>query len=422
MSTSNIGAQDDLPAIGSGSVISQLKRIRLPSQVQYDLPPMWGASRLRNEVSKNDASGSVEVTEDTGELRLSTGGNGNDRIELRSAQYAQYRSGLWGEAAFGIRMTKKPSGDQVARWGYYDDNAGFGWGIDSISIFTFYREAGSDTVYRPPEYAESDALAWNLDPLNGSGESGLTHDISYAAAFPTLFRLSGHGPVFQYVEAKDPDRQYTPEVAVDRRVYPTEINLVDFNRQLRAEIDNGGTDQDLDLYVAGRQYSLWGDQGVFERRQVPTLVRNYNVSSIHTWEPIIAARKQPNFPPSESRGNSVSAQVVNIEGNADGAAEVKLTFDANVTNESDFSAPDEWSAEEAAVETITVDDTPPQVDGTQEGLRVGHVFIPVSRSNTQTIQKRSQLPLGTATEAVLWARASSTSTDINASLTIEEQW
>lgn len=422
MSTSSIGDKTDRFAIGKGSMIAQLKRLRRKAQVQYDIPPMWGASRLRNETTKTDSSGSVQVTEDTGELKLSTGADGDDRIELRSAQYAQYRSGLHGEASFGIRMSEKPSGNQVARWGYFDDNAGFGWGIDSTGIFTFTREAGSDTIYRRSDDSSSSSNAWSGDPLDGVGGREIELDILDGAVFHVLFQLYGYGPVIWYVQPQDSDAHRAPEIEADSRVYPTQINLVDFNRQLRVELDNDGTAQNLDLYVGGRQYSLWGDVGTFERRDVPTLVRNYNVSSTDTWEAIIAVRKQPNFPTSTSRGNSVSVKVVNVEGLADGDAELKLTFDASITNTGDYATPDEWDNSESAIQTITVDDNTPSVDSSQEGLRVAHSFLAGSNQTQSIITERAQLPLGANMEAVLWARAASTSTSINASLTVEEQW
>lgn len=415
----DIGSSDDPIAIGAGSVIAQLKRLRLKSQVQYDIPPMWGPSRLRNEITKTDTSGSAGVSEDTGELKLSTGADGADRVELRTSQYGQYRSGLYGEAAFGVRMTELPSGDQVARWGYFDDQAGFGWGVDSESIFTFYREAGSDTIYRPPAHADDEASAWTEDPLDGTGDSGLTLSVLDGHVFHTVFRLYGHGPVIQYVEAKNDGDGRAPEVPVDRRVYPSQINLVDFNRQLRAEVENGGTDQNLDVYLGGRQYSLWGDKGVFERRDIPTVVEGYSPGA--SYEPIIAVRKQPNFPTGTSRGNSVSVRVVNIDAVADGAAQLRMTFDADITNPGDYTPPDGWDNSEAATETINVDDTAPQVDGTQPGLTVAHAFVDGSRSVSQAIKERSELPLGAATEAVLWAKTSANAT-VKASLTVEERW
>lgn len=282
-----------------------------------------------------------------------------------------------------------------------------------------HREAGKDTIYRPPVHADTEEQEWNLDPLDGSGESDLSLDILDGSIFHTLFRLYGHGPVIQYAEPKDAANDRAPEVAVDQRVYPTQINIVDFNRQLRAEVENGGTDQNLDLYIGGRQYSLWGDKGTFERRDIPTVVEGYSPGT--TYEPIIAVRKQPDFPPGTSRGNSVSVRIVNIDAVSDGSAQLRLTFDADVTNENDFSPPEGWDNTEAATETINVDNTAPQVDGAQQGLTVAHAFVNGSRSVSQAIEERSELPLGADTEAVLWAKSGGNAT-VKASMTVEEQW
>lgn len=419
----DIGSSDDPFAIGAGSVIAQLKRLRLQSEVQYDIPPMWGPSRLRNEITKTDASGSVGVTEDTGELKLSTGADGSDRVELRTSQYAQYRSGLFGEAAFGIRLSELPSGDQVARWGYFDDQAGFGWGVDAESVFTFYREAGSDTIYRPPAHADDAASEWRLDPLDGTGESGLDLSILDGSVFHTAFRLYGHGPVIQYAEPKDSDAHRAPEVAVDRRVYPTQINLVDFNRQLRAEVENGGTAQNLDLFLAGRQYSLWGDKGVFERRPVPVVSDGYTIGSSGTWEPVLAIRKKPDFPPGTNRGNSVSTRIIEIGGRPTGDAQLKLTLDADVTNgDGDWVTPEDWDDDESAIEVINAETTTPQVSGAQEGLRTEHAFLQGGVFSSRATTERSNIELGAAIEAVLWAYSASGTPDIDVRVEIEEQW
>jgi hypothetical protein len=434
MSHKTLGTPDDPLAIGSGSIIAQLKRLRHETNVLYSLPPMWGPSRLRNEETVTNSSGSAGMTQENGEVRLITGANGSDYVELRSAQFAQYRSGLFGEPAFGIRFGSLPSANQVARWGYYDDSEGVGWGLDSTGLFTFRRKGGSDTTYRPHGDTSNTSNLWQIDSLNGwkskENPSGVNFDPLDGAVFHNLFRLYGHGPVWWYVEPKkegSPKNERgtpsVPEVAVDRRVYAREQSLQDFNKQLRCEVDNNGTASSWEMYVGGRQYSLWGNTDAFEQRDIPELVRGYSVGTADTWEPVMAFRKQPTFPPGSGRNNSVSVRLVDVETQADAEVEVKVTFDADVTNAaSDWSPPEEWTAREAAIETIRDPDTALSVDSGQEGLRILHAFIDGSKSAARTVRRESQLPLGRSIEAVLWVRAPATSTSIDASVTHEEQW
>lgn len=427
MSHADIGSPSDVWAIGDGTVISQLKRNRKRAETQYDLPPMWGTSRLRDESSITDSSGSAQITEDAGEIKLETGANGSDRVELRTAQYAQYRAGLYGDASMQIRPESLPTGNQVMRWGYFDDNSGFGWGLDSTGIFTFFREGGSDTIYRPSDDATSDSAKWQVDDLDGQDDSnnpsGINLDPLDGHVFHIIFRAYGGGIVRWAVEARD-DTGSTPmvrPVEVDRRKYDGKINIVDFNRQLRVELDNNTTGTARILYIGARQFSLLGDTATFERRTVTPIVRGLQVTSNDTYVPVLAVRKKSNFPTTESRGNSVRTRIAQMAARSNGDGEVTLTVDANVTNsDSDWTDPERWDTEETAIEVI--DDTVTSITQDDVGQQVSHIWLSGSNNSQDVIERTAQFDLGAAIEAIVWARTASSNTTFDVSLAVEEQW
>lgn len=419
----DIGSSGDAPAFGDrGSVIAQLKRNRLTKQVQGGIPPYYGVSRLRDETEITDSSGNAEVTEDGGEIRLSTGADGADRVVLRSAEPFQYREGTYLNPSLGIRPEKLPDG-QVMRWGYFNDESGIGWGYDADGIFTFKREAGTDTIHRPPESATSEEKTWNRDPLNGTGASGVDLDVEAGNVFEMIGRLYGEGPIRWSVEAKDEKGDRAPGVVVDARVYPDEINMVDFNRPLRVEIDNNGTAQSIDLYVGGRQFSLWEDAGTFETRDVTPIARGISIGSADTWENIMAIRKKEGFPPGTGRPNSIRAVVRQIEMIASQDVEVRALFDATTDlQDADYGEPEDWPAAETGIEVALASVT--AFTMSEDGLPISHQVGSGSFFAAGTAEEDSTIPIGQDQEVVVQVRSPSTGADAVdvLAVTVQEQW
>ena len=425
MSTRTIGSPDDAPAFGDyGSVIAQLKRNRLTKRVQSDLSPGRGVSRLRDETTIEDpnAAGGAEITEDDGEIRLSTGDDGDQRVILETAEPFQYRSGTYANPSMGIRPEKQPSG-QVMRWGYFNDDSGVGWGYDSDGLFTFRRESGNDTKHRPPEKAVSEEKTWNRDPLDATGRTGVNLDPEIGHVFEIMARFYGEGPIRWAIEAKDPSLERAVQVVVDSRVYPDKINQVGFDRPIRIEIDNNGTASGLDLFVGGRQFSLWEDAGTFEKREVTEVARGLGISAGDAWENVMAIQKKPSFPPGTTRQNTVRAVVSQIEMIASQQVEVRVAFDAETDlGDSDYTEPEGWPASETATEYALASETPFSV--TTDGLPIFHQVGSGSFFTPGTAEEESEVPVGAEQEVVVQARSPSTGADTIdvLAVTVEEQW
>jgi len=402
----SIGQPTDFFALGRGGVISQLKRMQLPTTIQFDLKPTWGVSALRSKTSTNGTGATVGET--GGEIEVASGTDGAGSASLTTIRRGQYRSGTWGEASLGIRLGSDPSGDQVARWGYFDEQNGFGWGADSEGVFTFRRKNGTDTVRRPSD--------WKGDPLDKSGPSSITLSLVDGAVFHNLYRWYGHGPSVWFVEPKARSSQQTPEVKVDWQVYRGEISITDPNQPLNVEVDNGGTAENLSVYVGGRQFAIWGLREKSAVRNVPLIARSYSITSADTWEPIMALQKKATFGPS-GRDNTVKSLIKRIGALASGAnVEIRLTLDAET--DATYKDPEGWTASETSIErsdgtfSVTTDGEP---------IVHGMVASGSSKNAAGTTKRNARIPLAEDQEAVLWGRSANTPTIPVAKVMVEEQ-
>jgi hypothetical protein len=86
-------------------------------------------------------------------------------------------------SAIDIIVPTLPTGLQSALWGFYDSQNGCGFGVDATGLFLFVRNLGTDTLVRPNN--------WNGDPLNGTGSSGVTLNLSQGNTFITTSYYMG---------------------------------------------------------------------------------------------------------------------------------------------------------------------------------------------------------------------------------------
>ena len=402
-----------------------MNRNGFEKQVQMDFPPMYGTSRHRNEVDANDDSGNVELVEDGGELKIHLGASGADEYTLTTQADGQYRAGTYAEAAFGVRIPTGLTGQQEVRVGLDAPFSGLGWGFDAKSLFTFWTREGSITRYRPEDIlADPD---WTVGP-------GVNVDPAAGNIYKCLARMYGYGPLLWALEQKYQGLNGAPNVPVDKRIYEGKVNVQDFNKPLRVVVKNGGTASALDVFIGGRQYSIWGKSGKFEFRETTDIIRNFSTAGTGTWEPLIAIRKKPSFPPGTSRRNSVRVGARQLSVSPDGPIEMRYTQEADVQNpDSDWLSQGSMRDDsETAVETIIdsggengneyqdpADTSDIQVDSDRGG-QFGHLFASGQNNKTQPAEKRMEVPLGTQTNGVLWVY-SNQSVTLDATLGYEQQ-
>lgn len=214
------------------------------------------------------------VTNTETEYHLSTSANTNDLAELRTEERGQYTAGYQVQAGVGVRIPSTPTGDTEMRWGYFETDSnddplnGYYFGVDSTGIFVAKVRGGNETKIYQGE--------WNRDNLNGSegtdgpNPSGLTLDLSDGQVFQVEFVYYGYGGIEMQVlmDSAESDSDSASEMVTVHVFQPSgETSIKNTNLPIQQQIASGGSSNDaLDLFVGGRQFSIIGKDTTNSRR------------------------------------------------------------------------------------------------------------------------------------------------------------
>ena len=405
------------------SIISELTSTRFGElntafrTSQMNFKPTWGVSQFRYTT----ASGSgTTIREVNGEFRLSTGPSASVSASLQTLQRGQYQAGAMGQAGIGVRIPIPPTGSQYARWGYYDDNNGFGFGVDSTGSYTFYRTSGSQfTTYQNG----INGIGWDGDDkLNGSGSSEITLNLADGIISHIDFSWYGYGDVDYIYFPFNPETGDTTRIPVHHLKILNSASIVDPNQPLTFEVGNGTqTSSSFNLFIGGHQFSIIDGGSESQYRLVSQLISNYTTAGNTNWQPIIAIRKKATHGTS-NRPNSVQAIINGYGLAADGELETRLTY-KGITTTGSWSAPTGWDSTESALEVKTANQF--IITVSPEGFPTDYGFAAASNQVTGLIEAAASFPLTPLVEVILWVRrltASGTIIVKHAHLDWTEKW
>lgn len=203
------------------------------------LDSVGGLSSRRNIVATTNG-GTIVAT--GSELLLSTNTSANGTAALSTAERITAYPGHDSVSHIGVRMPSLPTGAQVALWGVYDNNEGYGFGVDATDFFTFVKTRGVITK----TYKSS----WNIDKLNGTGVSGLSMP-STSQGVIFQFRSMWYGGIEYGIYRPDQGMEQANAHRVKQR-QPIYLNPY---LPLRAEVNNNGIASNLQLAVSVRKSS-----------------------------------------------------------------------------------------------------------------------------------------------------------------------
>ena len=175
----------------------------------------------------------------------------------------------------------------------------------------FYGQSVTDGIFIGIRRGGTDLIipqsSWNIDPLDGTGPSGLTLDLALGNIFQITFTWYGYGVVEFNVVVQDPVTLAQEVVTVNRYRPTNETSFTDPNLPLRGQIENTGASAARSIFIGGRQYSIIGKfdpafRITSDRRSVTV-----GTSGI----PVLSFQRKPIFPAGSARPNSVS---VTLEG------------------------------------------------------------------------------------------------------------
>lgn len=363
-----------------------------------ELKSTYGLSELRDIVTTT--SGSVTHTGD--EYQLSTNAVSSASVILDSAQLGATISGVTYEIGISVRMSDTPSGEQQARWGYFDGDNGAYFGQDSSGVFIAILRNGTETkIYQ---------TSWNLNCCN---DVGFILDLTKGNIFQILFFTKGYSVIeFRIINI---DQSNTHSVTtVHRYKQDGQTFLIDPNQPIRAQVLNGNTATALNLFVADRYIASYG---LFIINKRITSERRLQQTVDQTLRPTISFRKKSTFPGSRNNSVNIKADTFDI---------ISETLNENLLWElylgatlgpdtQTFSTPTNTSSSETALESNITATTISGGTLLAAGLIAGDGQRYTISLNPFTLPVETTLTL--ATRAI-----NSTSVTINTALRMEEDW
>lgn len=272
-------------------------------EVQFSIDPGKGLSRERyGWYSNGTLFDSTHFSEDPGEIGIATGTNGSDKARIRSAFSGQYVSQTLAQPGHAVRIDSENvnidsnglvslSHGNIKIGPYMHDGTkvteGFFIEFDSTGT-RFVRVRGGTRV------TEVEQQNWNLDTMTGDGgqdnPSGDQLDPSkmYIYNYPFTWYNSGRLAIGVSRTSGVPKAQQTH--LWHTFVPEGEPNLNTANLPVQVLFDNGGTGQSLSGSLGGCQYSIYGGQGVTQKRSTDILETDIAIS---------ATRNDPIDPPAQ---------------------------------------------------------------------------------------------------------------------------
>ena len=212
-----------------------------------ELNSSYGLSALRDRQILTN--GGLAVATD-GEIKISTSATPNSTSKVDSAEVGRYVPGYAAEIGIGVRMPVDPVGNQVCRFGGLgqDDDNGLYFGKDANGYFAAILRNNVETkIYKDN---------WNLDKMDGTGQSGFNINSNNGNIFQINFTWYGYGAIeFGVVATVDNIQRFIACHVISG--FDT-TSIVTPNLRVFGEVTNGADSTNFDLYLGGRQYSIIG--------------------------------------------------------------------------------------------------------------------------------------------------------------------
>lgn len=216
-------------------------------QVLFDLKAnVPSVSQIRNDIT---TTGTAAVTIGGGEYRLSA--SAGSKVTFESAERGRYVPGYEAQAGIGVRLPEQVfTGSSYFEWGYFQGQAGLGFGKDATGVYVFTKK----NFVKEKIYQQN----WNADRLDGTGPSGINLDLASGLIFQIDFSWYGYGSVTFKVQIKSENPLIGDfEQKVHRYAPEGLVSIEQPNLHISAELNND-SDSELEAYVGGRQFSIYG--------------------------------------------------------------------------------------------------------------------------------------------------------------------
>ncbi len=358
------------------------------------------------------------VSKQGSEYRVRADTDDNTSI-LRTALRGNYQSGTVMNPGMGIRIPTLPTGDQYAEWGYYeyDGNNDPDNGISckrTANDFTINVYKNGTNQLGSNGVSQAD---WNIDPMDGTGPSGVNISVPNGYVFNTPFIYYGYGPIYVFIGVTDKEGT--------RRMFPVHVAELDEgtsmeepNLPLTVTAYNGGDTSTFDVFVGGRQVSVSGSDVTVRPRVVGAEVRGKSISN--TLTPIISFRHKT------GRENiRVTLGDIWVESDVDMHLYLYRNGALSGPNTT-YSTPFGYTATETATEWNGNAPTTNGATGISGASRFGgNRYVAVGELGNSSSISSAELPRSVLIEGEAWTLVGQTrsgTATVNAGVNIFEEW
>lgn len=291
-----------------GTQIITMRRITM------NIKSTFGLSTLRDRVSEQ-AGGSVTnpVGNPEYDLNVSTDG-GVARLQTR--ERGEYVAGITAEIGIGVRASDDSySGNQLFRWGYFDDSDGFFFQKDASGLSIRVLRDGITML-------SASQNAWNVDRLDGTGPSGSTLRLARGNIFQIQHTWYGYGAISFKVVITNGGKQFVQTVhtyAPDGNTSIRNPNLPITVILSNENVTDPANTTPLTAHVAGRQYSIIGNPDVSTKRFTSTYVLDAYVQSGNGFVSVLNVKRKPGYV-----GNPIQLTGISITSSGPGMLQFRL--------------------------------------------------------------------------------------------------
>jgi len=369
-----------------------------------DISSTYGVSVLRDETG---IFFGATIQENSGLLELQTNNQTGSNCYIQSIVRGINQFGSIGESSINLRVDNLPTGQQNAKWGYFDGQNGAGYGIDQSGLYVF-------------KLINSNYIKTHRSDWNGNQLSGVT------SAYSLNETLSCHNYVCDiscnslenYILIKNNNTNRHDKVLTNS--WNDNNILIDKNQPLRVEINNSTDVGQFKVSVGARSYSIIGGNLDIQKRPLVDSITNYTISAAeNVWSPVMAVRRKSTFGPS-NRANSVNSRFHGFTAATDQSAEFMITLNGNITG-INWQNPQFRSSSETICEVQKI--TNNDLGITKTGELVSRETLLASNKHDASAGSQENAYFGNGGELILFARrTSNNATTISATLHWDEEY
>lgn len=392
----------------------------------YQSIPHTAFGDLRSAPMHPQFQGSFEYTVDNTELLTNTEVNGGTVTQadamavvgtstttastamLKTRRHARYKAGLGGLARFTALFTTGVAGTEQYI-GIVDTTGsgaafknGFAVGYDGAN-FGFHRFSNDTKTTINIE-------DWD-DPLDGTGPSGMTIDLTKLNVFAVNYQYLGAGAIELQVE-DDTTGRFVAVHTIHYANQNTTPSTQNPNYHFIMWVNNGGTTSDIVMKSASYAYFVEGNTDLIEIHQPQQSSSKQQKTTVTTEVAIFSIRNKTTY---ASKANFIDIMLENITASieassANNLGEIRLVKDATL------GGPPSWSDISTTDSVVEIDTAGTTVTGGKELLS-----IPLAGKNDKIIEKLTDFVIVIADgETVTVSGSSANSATINASLLWQE--